>query len=219
MEHSVRTESPRTARALSRTPHQLKTEVLEFKRRRVLERARDRLFEQGYKATMLRDLAGDLNVSKAFIYSLYPNKREILAAVCELGLTEALVSLDQALLLELPLQKKLAAVVRSVTATVIEHRKCFVVYQRDVLNLTQPAQRRLHGLRATFDQRVAELVARGYREGALCAGPGELTAATTGALLLWVASWYSPERTITTEAVEYMVGLFSRATGSMSAKP
>jgi AcrR family transcriptional regulator len=197
-------------------PRELKGQVLEFKRRRVLECARDLFFEQGYEATTLRDLSSDLHVNKPFLYGLYQNKREILAAVCELGLTEALAALDAALQRDLPTSGKLEAVVRSVTATIIEHRKCFVVYQRDEMSLTPAARRRLDSLRATFERRVEELVMRGYREHVLAAGPQAVTAATAGALLLWVASWYAPDRTSEHDAVEFMVGFFGRATGSMT---
>jgi AcrR family transcriptional regulator len=214
METPARTESARSLGARSRPPHALKGEVLEFKRRRVLECARDLFFAQGYEATTLRDLASDLNVNRPFIYSLYPNKREILAAACELGLTEILAALDEALRVDRPTPQRIEAVVRSVTATIVEHHKCFVVYQRDELSLPDPARRRLQALRATFDRRISELVTRGYRERALTDGPPAMTAATTGSLLLWVASWYSPERSNPVEAVEYMVGFFSRATGS-----
>lgn len=209
----------------SRTPpalrptHELKGEVLEFKRRRVLECARDLFFEQGYQATTLRDISAGLNVNKPFLYGLYPNKAEILAAVCELGLTEALAALEEVMTQDLPTRTKLESVVRRMTATVIRHRKCFVVYQRDEMNLTRPAQRRLRDLRTAFDRRLAAIVARGYRERILTEGEQAITAASTGAFLLWVAAWYSPERTSESEAVEYMTGFFNRATGSMKAAP
>lgn len=209
MQHAARTPP-----AL-RPTHELKGEVLEFKRKRVLECARDLFFAQGYAATTLRDISASLNVNKPFLYGLYPNKAEILAAVCELGLTEALVALDDVMTQDLPTRTKLESVVRRVTATVIRHRKCFVVYQRDEMNLTRPAQRRLHDLRNAFDRRLAAIVARGYHERVLTDGEQAITAATAGAFLLWVAAWYTPERTSESEAVEYMAGLFGRATGSI----
>lgn len=195
-------------------PRELKGQVLEFKRRRVLESARDLFFGQGYEATTLRDLSTDLHVNKPFLYGLYQNKREILAAVCEQGLTEALAALDEALRLDLPTSQRIEAVVRRVTFAIIEHRKCFVVYQRDEMNLTPSARKKLQSLRASFDRRVNELMLRGYREQVLTAGPQGMTAATAGSLLLWVASWYEPERMSEQEAVDYMVAIFSRATGS-----
>lgn len=198
-------------------PRVLKSQVLEFKRRRVIESARDLFFEQGYEATTLRDLSSDLHVNKPFLYGLYRNKREILAAVCEQGLVEVLGALDDAMQRDVPIQRRIETVVRAVTAAIIEHRKCFVVYQRDEMNLTPAARRRLHSLRATFDRRVAELVRHGYRQHVLTAGPRSINAATAGSLLLWIVSWYSPERMGGQDAVEYMVGLFGRATGSMQA--
>jgi hypothetical protein len=64
-----------------------------------------------------------------------------------------------------------------------------------------------------FDRRITELMLCGYREHVLTAGPQGITAATAGSLLLWVASWYAPERTSEQEAVDYMVAIFSRASG------
>lgn len=219
MEHPVRIDAERSRRDGPRAPRELKGQVLAFKRGRVVESARDLFFAKGFEATTLRDIALDLNVNKPFLYALYPNKREILAAVCELGLNAALAALDEALAREASLQDKLDAVVRNVTATVISHRKSFVVYQRDEMNLPHAARRRLQNQRARFDRRVGELVGRGYRDGVLLAGPPGIAEETTGALLLWVASWYSPEQTSESAAIDYMVGFFKRAAGALHAEP
>ena len=49
-------------------PPQLKTEVQEFKRLRILEEARELFFSQGYEATTLDAIAERLHVTKPFIY-------------------------------------------------------------------------------------------------------------------------------------------------------
>ena len=65
---------------------ELKAEVQAFKRRRILEEARELFFAHGYEATTLDAIAESLQVTKPFLYSYFRNKSEILNAICEVGI-------------------------------------------------------------------------------------------------------------------------------------
>lgn len=82
--------------------HELRTEVQEFKRRRILEQSRELFFAQGYEATTLDTIAAELRVTKPFLYSYFRNKSEILNAICEIGIRSPLAALDEALSTKLP---------------------------------------------------------------------------------------------------------------------
>src|SRR5829696_8625482 len=80
-----------------RASPELRAEVQEFKRRRILEESRELFFAQGYESTTLDAIAESLNVTKPFLYSYFRNKSEILNAICEIGITESIAAQDEVL--------------------------------------------------------------------------------------------------------------------------
>jgi len=171
---------------------ELKTEVQEFKRRRILEEARELFFAHGYEATTLDAIAESLHVTKPFLYSYFRNKSEILNAICEVGITSSLRALEEAMASDLGHREKLRAIVERVTAIVIQNQKYIVVYEREEKNLQGEESRALMRLRKQFDQRLATLLEEGTRAGEFEVEDAPLTALSIGGMITWVASWYRP---------------------------
>jgi AcrR family transcriptional regulator len=171
---------------------QLKAEVQEFKRRRILEQARDLFYSHGYEATTLDAIAEGLQVTKPFIYSYYRNKSEILRAICEVGIRNSLQALDAALESDLPPREKLRKIVDRVTAIIIENQKYIVVYEREEKNLEPKDAKTLMHERREFGIRLARLFEAGTKSGDFQVPDPLLTAVSVGGLMTWVASWYRP---------------------------
>lgn len=171
---------------------ELKIEVQEFKRRRILEESRELFFALGYEATTLDAIAEGLKVTKPFIYSYFRNKSEILRAICEIGIRSSLEALDQALATTLPPREKLRLIVEAVTAIVIKNQKYIVVYEREEKNLQQKEAKQLMALRKEFGIRLAKLLEAGAAAGDFDVEDALLTAVSIGGLITWVASWYRP---------------------------
>ncbi|MEI8298061.1 MAG: TetR/AcrR family transcriptional regulator [Pseudomonadota bacterium] len=173
-------------------PPQLKTEVQEFKRRRILEESRELFYSLGYEATTLDAIAEGLNVTKPFIYSYFKNKSEILRAICEIGIRSSLQALDEALATSLPPREKLRMIVESVTSIIIKDQKYIVVYEREEKNLQPRDAKQLMSLRKEFGIRLATLLETGARSGDFTVDDPLLTAVSIGGLVTWAASWYRP---------------------------
>ena len=189
-----KTPAARRPRRDATTPAaaELKTEVQEFKRRRILEAARELFFAHGYEATTLDAIAEALHVTKPFLYSYFRNKSEILNAICEVGITSSLQALDEAMGSDLGHRDKLRAIVERVTAIVIQNQKYIVVYEREEKNLQADESRALMRLRKQFDLRLATLLEEGTRAGEFDVEDAPLTALSIGGMITWVASWYRP---------------------------
>jgi AcrR family transcriptional regulator len=171
---------------------ELKTEVQEFKRRRILEESRELFYSLGYEATTLDAIADGLKVTKPFIYSYFKNKSEILRAICEIGIRSSLHSLDEALATSLPPREKLRMIVESVASIIIKNQKYIVVYEREEKNLQPKDAKQLMALRKEFGIRLATLLEAGARSGDFDVDDPLLTAVSIGGLVTWVASWYRP---------------------------
>lgn len=171
---------------------ELKSEVQEFKRRRILEEARELFFANGYEATTLDAIAESLQVTKPFLYSYFRNKSEILNAICEIGISSSLQALDDALATDLAPREKLRLIIEQVMAIIIKDQKYIVVYEREEKNLQPDEARALMKLRKDFGLRLAELLKQGTSSGDFDVDDPLLTAVSIGGLVTWVASWYRP---------------------------
>ncbi|MCZ8131020.1 MAG: TetR/AcrR family transcriptional regulator [Steroidobacteraceae bacterium] len=219
---AARAARPAPARAAGAKPGgrspQLKAEVQEFKRRRILEQTRDLLYEHGYEATTLDAIAAGLQVTKPFIYSYYRNKSEILRAICEIGIRGSLRALDDALATRLPSREKLRMIVEGVSRVVIENQKYIVVYEREQKNLEPADAKLLIGLRREWGVRLAGLLESGTRSGDFRVDDPLQTAVSIGGLLTWIAHWYrSPGRWGQAEVVLHAVAMVERMVGVVPA--
>jgi AcrR family transcriptional regulator len=169
---------------------QLKSEVQEFKRLRILEEARELFFEQGYEATTLDAIAERLKVTKPFIYSYFKNKSEILNAICHVGISRSLAALDEALLSSLAPRDKLRHIVEQVTSIVLANQKYLVVYLREEKNLEKKDARHLLSLRKEFSVRLAELLEAGTKAKIFDVDDALLTAVSIGGMITWIATWF-----------------------------
>jgi AcrR family transcriptional regulator len=214
--------APRTARVTGTAPetgrtHELRTEVQEFKRRRILEEARELFFAQGYEATTLDSIAESLDVTKPFLYSYFRNKSEILNAICEIGITESIAAQDEVLAMDLGPSEKLRLIVERVTSIVIRDQKYVVVYNREEKNLEDAEQKHLIDLRKSFDQRLAKLLEEGNASGDFAVDQPRMLAVSISGMLTWVATWYRPRAAYTvTDVVMHMIQTVERMVGRKS---
>ena len=208
---ATRKQKPAAAAAeRSNGAAELRAEVHEFKRRRILEEARELFFAHGYESTTLDAIAEALNVTKPFLYSYFRNKSEILNAICEIGISKSIEALDEALASPLGPQDKLRLIVERVTTIIITNQKYIVVYIREEKNLEPQEAKFLIGLRRDFDQRLAHLLEQGNDSGEFEVDDPLMTAVSIGGLITWVASWYRPGRHAQTDVVVHTIRLVDR---------
>jgi AcrR family transcriptional regulator len=193
---------------------ELRSEVQEFKRRRILEEARELFFEQGYEATTLDAIAESLNVTKPFLYSYFRNKSEILNAICEIGITESIAAQEEVLSMDIAPGEKLRLIVERVTTIVIRDQKYVVVYNREEKNLEAAEQKALIDLRKTFDQKLAKLLEEGNASGDFSVDQPRMLAVSISGMLTWVATWFRSRASYTaTDVVMHMIQTVDRMVG------
>jgi AcrR family transcriptional regulator len=173
-----------------RQSSQLKAEVAAFKRRRIIEEASDLFFARGYEATTLDAIAEQLNVTKPFIYSYCKNKSELLSDICEVGVQQSLIALDEALAAPGSASERLKLVVDRVARIVIENQRYIVVYQREEKNLDLLDARRIRDLRHLFDKKLADLLQEGRNAGEFAFEDASRTAIWISGLISWISNWY-----------------------------
>ena len=177
---------------MSLTTSELKSEVVAFKRRRILEVSAHLFFEQGYEGTTLDEIADKLQVTKPYLYSYFQNKAEILFEICQTGIRKSLAALDEALALEGSPTRRLKAAVERVALIVIDKREYVAVYAREEKNLPPDKVRQIREMRRSFDQRVAALLKEGVKRGEFSVEDFSVAATTIGGIVSWLPNWYVP---------------------------
>jgi AcrR family transcriptional regulator len=194
--------------------HELRTEVQEFKRRRILEQSRELFFAQGYEATTLDTIAAELKVTKPFLYSYFRNKSEILNAICEIGIRAPLAVLDEVLSSKLSPGEKLRLAIERLTSTVLQNQQCIVVYRREEMNLEPEEAQILMELKQEFDRKLSALLQEGAKRGEFTFDDPDFTAVSIGGLLTWAALWWRPlGRWSQTDVVMHMIRNIERMVG------
>lgn len=193
---------------------ELRSEVQEFKRRRILEEARELFFAQGYESTTLDSIAESLRVTKPFLYSYFRNKSEILNAICEIGIKESLAALEEVLALSLSPAEKLRMIVERVTTIVIRDQKYVVVYNREEKNLEAAEHKALIDMRKSFDQKLAKLLEEGNAADEFHVDRPRMLAVSISGMVTWSATWFRTRASYTvTDVVIHMIETVDRMVG------
>ena len=194
----------------------LKSEFVAFKTTRIVEVASHLFYERGYSSCTLDNIADTLGVTKPFLYSYFRNKEALLAAICEVGISEALAALEEVLAAEHADHRELLAeVVRKVGQIVIDRQEYVVVYQREMKHLSAADAERILRLRHSFDHQIGELIREGIRKGEFREDVDPFVAVWIGGLISWIPTWYSTKgQRPAEEVIEHLVQAALRLAGA-----
>lgn len=174
------------------TPARLRDEIVAFKRNRIVEEATHLFFEEGYEQATLDRIAARLAVTKPFLYSYFQNKAELLEHISSLGIDLSLAAQEEELASPGTPADKFIRIVERVSGICLDHRKCIVVYQREVKNLEPQAADAILLKRQSFDRKLAGLLREGQSAGQFDISHVGLASISIGGLMSWIAFWYQP---------------------------
>ena len=194
----------------------LKSEFVAFKTNRIVEAASRLFYERGYSSCTLDHVAAELGVTKPFLYSYFKNKESILAAICELGIREALTALEQVMAADHASHRDLLAqVVAKVGRIVIHRQEYVVVYQREMKHLSNADSDRILRMRASFDHQIGNLIRDGVNAGEFEADVDPFVSVWIGGLISWIPTWYSRKgQRSAEEVIEHLVQASLRLAGA-----
>ncbi len=176
--------------AVVEAPMTFRDEVAALKRQRILDSAADLFYRQGFANTTLDAVAEQLGFSKALIYANFTSKPEVLAAICERGVTATHEAVVDALDLGLDSRSTLKLLVDRYVTTVLAHQKDIAIYTREEKSLAPEDALRIGQLRRRFFMTIARFVERGNEEGVFVAPDPLMSALTLGGSVTWTVFWY-----------------------------
>jgi len=159
------------------------------------------IFEQGYEAMSLRQLAAEVGIQAGSLYNHISTKQELLFDLIQDHINELLRQLDRALDgKNEPVEKLRAFVAFHVTYHMTRKREVFIA-NSELRSLEPKNYETIVALRGAYEQRLAAILADGVEQSAFEVGDVQVATFAIIALLTGLCSWYRPGGRLTREAI------------------
>lgn len=172
---------------------QLKDEVKEFKRARILDTALELFSKQGFSGTSMDAVADALGVTKPFIYTYFDNKYALLTAVYE-RMTDQLVTILKDALenADDPPDQQLAFLLRQL-ARVNMNSQVAAVFIQEEKHLDKRFLQSVRRREKEFDRRLCALIERGVAMDIFHVQDPALAGLAVTGMVRWIHRWYQPD--------------------------
>src|SRR5882757_3281527 len=159
------------------------------------------IFEHGYSAMSLRQLAAEVGVQPGSLYNHISTKQELLSHLVQDHINELLRQLDRALQGKVrPVEKLRAFVAFHVTYHMTKKREVFIA-NSELRSLEPKNYDAIVKLRGAYERRLAEILAEGVSEGVFEVVDIQVATFAILALLTGICTWYRPGGRLTKEAI------------------
>jgi len=159
------------------------------------------IFEHGYEAMSLRQLAAEVGIQVGSLYNHISTKQELLFDLVQDHLQELLRQLERALKGKAqPIEKLRAFVAFHVLYHMTRKREVFIA-NSELRSLDPKNHAAIVTLRGAYEQRLAGILAEGVSEGVFEVADVQVATFAILALLTGVCTWYRPGGRLTKEAI------------------
>jgi AcrR family transcriptional regulator len=159
------------------------------------------IFEHGYAAMSLRQLAAEVGIQSGSLYNHISTKQQLLFDLVQDHINELLRQLDLALEGKEGAEEKLRAFVAfHVTYHMSKKREVFIA-NSELRSLEPKNYEAIVALRGAYEQRLAHILAEGVSEGVFEVVDVQVATFAIIALLTGLCTWYRPGGRLTREAI------------------
>lgn len=159
------------------------------------------IFEHGYAAMSLRQLAAEVGIQVGSLYNHISTKQELLFDLVQDHMNELLRQLDRALQGHArPIDKLRAFVAFHVTYHMTKKREVFIA-NSELRSLEPKNYDTIVALRGAYEQRLSEILSEGVSEGEFEIPDIQVGTFAILALLTGICSWYRPGGRLSKEAI------------------
>ena len=159
------------------------------------------IFEHGYEAMSLRQLAAEVGIQAGSLYNHIATKQELLFDLVQDHINELLRQLDRALAGKTGATERLHAFVTfHVTYHMTRKREVFIA-NSELRSLEPKNYEAIVALRGAYEQRLADILAEGVEEGVFEIADIQVATFAIISLLTGLCSWYRPGGRLTKEAI------------------
>jgi AcrR family transcriptional regulator len=159
------------------------------------------IFERGYEAMSLRQLAAEVGIQAGSLYNHISTKQELLFDLIQDHMGELLRQLDRALEGKQEPQQRLRAFVAfHVTYHMTRKREVFIA-NSELRSLEPKNYEAIVALRGAYEKRLADILADGVAKGVFEVADVQVATFAIIALLTGLCTWYRPGGRLTRDAI------------------
>ncbi|MES5483232.1 TetR/AcrR family transcriptional regulator [Bradyrhizobium sp. INPA03-11B] len=159
------------------------------------------IFEHGYEAMSLRQLAAEVGIQAGSLYNHISTKQDLLFDLVQDHINDLLRELDQALEGKAdPVERLRAFVAFHVTYHMTRKREVFIA-NSELRSLDAKNYDAVVALRGAYEQRLAQILTDGASEGVFEVVDIQVATFAILALLTGLCTWYRPGGRLTRDAI------------------
>ncbi|MGY3698314.1 AcrR family transcriptional regulator [Bradyrhizobium sp. USDA 3240] len=159
------------------------------------------IFERGYEAMSLRQLAAEVGIQAGSLYNHISTKQDLLFDLVQEHINDLLRELDLALEGKAdPVEKLRAFVTFHVSYHMTRKREVFIA-NSELRSLDAKNYDIVVALRGAYEQRLAQILTDGVSDGVFEVGDIQVATFAIIALLTGLCTWYRPGGRLTRDAI------------------
>ncbi len=192
-------------------------------RKEEILRVSQRLFcEKGYVSTSVRDIAKELGIEPASLYSHVSSKEKILEQICFQMADRFLLAIAEVNDIYFDAPQKLKLMVHAHVRLLTENTDAAAVFVREWRHLSDDKREEFVKLRNRYEQGIREVIQTGINEEKFNLIDVKFGALTILSALNWVIEWYHPNGDLTPDQISerlyhfILTGLRKDAAGGLN---
>ena len=159
------------------------------------------IFERGYEAMSLRQLAAEVGIQAGSLYNHISTKQDLLFDLVQEHINDLLRELDLALEGKAdPVEKLRAFVAFHVSYHMTRKREVFIA-NSELRSLDAKNYDVVVALRGAYEQRLAQILTEGVSDGVFEVGDIQVATFAIIAMLTGLCTWYRPGGRLTRDAI------------------
>ncbi len=173
-------------------------------RKREILNVSQRLFkEKGYTGTSVREIAKELNIEPASLYSHVKTKEDILDQICFDMAEKFLLAIEEVNDIYFDAEGKLRMMVDNHVAILTDDLDAAAVFIKEWRHLSEPRLSEFVKLRNQYEMGLREIIQTGIDENKFNEIDKKFGALTILSAVNGITEWYKPDGTLTPEEIAH----------------
>jgi AcrR family transcriptional regulator len=169
-------------------------ETITLSRKDQIIQTASKLFrEKGFEAASMRDIAGELGIEAASLYSHIKSKDEILETICFRAADEFITAIGDVNDIYFDAEEKLRMAVKNHVRIITGDLDSSTVFLREWRNLTGDKKKEFIDFRNRYENEFRTIIAQGENENVFETVDVRFAALTILSAVNWIVEWYNPK--------------------------
>ena len=157
--------------------------------------------EKGYEAASMRDIAKELGIEAASLYSHIKSKDELLETICFRMADELLKAIDEVNDVYFNAEEKLASAIKNHVKIMTGDLDASSVFIREWRRLPKSKLDEFIKLRNKYEEGFTQILINGENENVFEAPDKKFAVLTILSTVNWITEWYSPKGNMTPDEI------------------